>query len=219
MKTNQCRKIDTVTFKVLLYSSTSLHISLYYISDSVFISSGLRHFERTEASLEEVQSYLETTYCGHLSVETSQLSSQEEREWFADRFEELKKTSFSPEERKQLAKVMLESQVIDQKTTFNVLLIWLPLKSEPVSERTLLPLGSPGLCFSHARMEEFDHFLATKFSTVKRYGGEGAESMMGFFYELFNQSAHSGVTDVVIGMPHRGRLNLLTGLLKFPPEV
>lgn len=54
---------------------------------------------------------------------------------------------------------------------------------------------------------------------MKRYGGEGAESMMGFFYELFYQSNHSGVTDVVIGMPHRGRLNLLTGLLKFPPEV
>ncbi|MEQ2194693.1 putative 2-oxoglutarate dehydrogenase E1 component DHKTD1, mitochondrial, partial [Xenoophorus captivus] len=66
---------------------------------------------------------------------------------------------------------------------------------------------------------EFDHFLATKFATVKRYGGEGAESMMGFFYELFHQSAHSGVTDIIIGMPHRGRLNLLTGLLKFPPEV
>lgn len=43
--------------------------------------------------------------------------------------------------------------------------------------------------------------------------------MMGFFYELFYQSNHSGVTDIVIGMPHRGRLNLLTGLLKFPPEV
>lgn len=68
-------------------------------------------------------------------------------------------------------------------------------------------------------MQEFDHFLATKFATVKRYGGEGAESMMGFFYELFYQTAHSGVTDLIIGMPHRGRLNLLTGLLKFPPEV
>lgn len=68
-------------------------------------------------------------------------------------------------------------------------------------------------------MQEFDHFLATKFATVKRYGGEGAESMMGFFYELFHQMVHSGVTDIVIGMPHRGRLNLLTGLLKFPPEV
>uniref|UniRef100_A0AAQ5ZV97 2-oxoadipate dehydrogenase complex component E1 n=1 Tax=Amphiprion ocellaris TaxID=80972 RepID=A0AAQ5ZV97_AMPOC len=139
-------------------------------------TSGLRHFGKAQASVEEVQAYLEEAYCGHLSVETSQLSSLEEREWFADRFEELKRQSFSPDERKKLAKIMLESQ-------------------------------------------EFDHFLATKFATVKRYGGEGAESMMGFFYELFHHSAHSGVTDVVIGMPHRGRLNLLTGLLKFPPEV
>ncbi|XP_061576991.1 2-oxoadipate dehydrogenase complex component E1 [Cololabis saira] len=141
-----------------------------------FNTSGLRHFGKAQAPVEEVQAYLEETYCGHVSVETSQLSSLEEREWFSDRFEELKRESFSPEKKKQLAKVMLESQ-------------------------------------------EFDHFLATKFATVKRYGGEGAESMMGFFYELFHQSAHSGVTDVVIGMPHRGRLNLLTGLLKCPPEL
>ncbi|KAK2842480.1 hypothetical protein Q5P01_012680 [Channa striata] len=139
-------------------------------------TSGLRHFGKAEASVEEVQAYLEEAYCGRVSVETSQLSSLEEREWFADRFEELKRESFSTEKRRQLAKVMLESQ-------------------------------------------EFDHFLATKFATVKRYGGEGAESMMGFFYELFQQSARSGVTDIVIGMPHRGRLNLLTGLLKFPPEL
>ncbi|XP_067446290.1 2-oxoadipate dehydrogenase complex component E1 [Thunnus thynnus] len=139
-------------------------------------TSGLQHFGRTEASVEEVQAYLEEAYCGHLSVETSQLSSLEEQEWFADHFEGLKKKSFTTEERRHLAKIMLESQ-------------------------------------------EFDHFLATKFATVKRYGGEGAESMMGFFYELFHQSAHSGVTDIIIGMPHRGRLNLLTGLLKFPPEL
>lgn len=61
--------------------------------------------------MEEVQAYLEDTYCGRMSVETSQLGSLEEREWFGDRFEELKKKSFSTEERRQLAKVMLESQV------------------------------------------------------------------------------------------------------------
>lgn len=128
------------------------------------------------ATAEEVVAYLESTYCGGISVETSQLQTLQEREWFADRFEELKKEAFSPEERRMLAKLMLESQ-------------------------------------------EFDHFLATKFATVKRYGGEGAESMMGFFYELFRSSVYSGVTDVVMGMPHRGRLNLLTGLLQFPPEL
>ncbi|XP_056596526.1 2-oxoadipate dehydrogenase complex component E1 [Triplophysa dalaica] len=139
-------------------------------------TTGLRHFGKSEASAEEVVSYLERTYCGGISVETSQLQTLQEREWIADRFEELKKETFSPDERRQLAKLMLESQ-------------------------------------------EFDHFLATKFATVKRYGGEGAESMMGFFDELFRSAAYSGVTDVVMGMPHRGRLNLLTGLLQFPPEL
>lgn len=67
------------------------------------------------------------------------------------------------------------------------------------------------------KSQVFDNFLAAKFSTVKRYGGEGAESMMAFFYELFCQAPKSGVTDIVVGMPHRGRLNLLTGLLDFPP--
>uniref|UniRef100_A0A9J8AE34 2-oxoadipate dehydrogenase complex component E1 n=2 Tax=Cyprinus carpio carpio TaxID=630221 RepID=A0A9J8AE34_CYPCA len=142
----------------------------------VLNTTGLRHFGKVKATSEEVVAFLERTYCGRISVETTQLQSLQEREWFADRFEDLKKEAFSPEERRQLAKLMLESQ-------------------------------------------EFDHFLATKFATVKRYGGEGAESMMGFFYELFRSAVYSGVTDVVMGMPHRGRLNLLTGLLQFPPEI
>lgn len=82
-----------------------------FLSFSIFFFEGLRHFGKAEALVEEVQAYLEDTYCGRLSVETSQLGSLEEREWFADRFEELKKRSFSTEERRQLAKVMLESQV------------------------------------------------------------------------------------------------------------
>ncbi|XP_030624266.1 2-oxoadipate dehydrogenase complex component E1 [Chanos chanos] len=141
-----------------------------------FNTTGLRHFGKAEASIEEVVAYLESIYCGSISVETTQLQTLQEREWFADRFEELKKETFSTEEKRQLAKLMLESQ-------------------------------------------EFDRFLATKFATVKRYGGEGAESMMGFFYELFRSACYSGVTDVIMGMPHRGRLNLLTGLLQFPPEL
>ncbi|KAG7250661.1 hypothetical protein CRUP_007973, partial [Coryphaenoides rupestris] len=139
-------------------------------------TSGLRHFGKDQASVEEVVSYLDGAYCGPISVETGHLSTLQEREWLADRFEELRKQTFSAEEKRRLAAIMLESQ-------------------------------------------EFDHFLATKFATVKRYGGEGAESMMGFFDELFHQSARSGVTDIIIGMPHRGRLNLLAGLLKCPPEV
>ncbi|XP_032740726.1 probable 2-oxoglutarate dehydrogenase E1 component DHKTD1, mitochondrial isoform X1 [Rattus rattus] len=141
-----------------------------------FTTTGLLNMGKEEASLEEVLGYLNHIYCGPISIETAQLQSQEEKDWFARRFEELKKETFTTEERKHLSKLLLESQ-------------------------------------------EFDHFLATKFATVKRYGGEGAESMMGFFHELLKLSAYGGITDIIIGMPHRGRLNLLTGLLQLPPEL
>lgn len=98
-------------------SFVSIYFVLLYCCSLVHTWIGLRHFGKTEASVEEVQAYLEKTYCGHLSVETSQLSSLEERVWFADRFEELKKKSLSAEEKRQLAKVMLESQVSRRKRT------------------------------------------------------------------------------------------------------
>lgn len=65
-------------------------------------------------------------------------------------------------------------------------------------------------------MQNFDHFLALKFATVKRYGGEGAEAMMVFFNELFTQAARSDIQQAILCMAHRGRLNLLTGILKAP---
>lgn len=66
------------------------------------------------------------------------------------------------------------------------------------------------------KSQAFDNFVAKKFPTVKRYGAEGAESMMAFFDELFLQSSYCEIQELVLGMPHRGRLNLLTGLLKYP---
>ncbi|XP_046352176.2 probable 2-oxoglutarate dehydrogenase E1 component DHKTD1, mitochondrial isoform X1 [Haliotis rufescens] len=69
------------------------------------------------------------------------------------------------------------------------------------------------------RCQAFDHFLANKFTTVKRYGGEGGESMMGVFDEVFRKSASNDMSDVVLCMPHRGRLNFLTCMLDFPPVL
>lgn len=67
------------------------------------------------------------------------------------------------------------------------------------------------------KSQAWDNFLATKFSTVKRYGAEGAESMLAFFRELFMLSADDGINHIVLGMPHRGRLNLLTTMLNTKP--
>ncbi|PVD25710.1 hypothetical protein C0Q70_13370 [Pomacea canaliculata] len=69
------------------------------------------------------------------------------------------------------------------------------------------------------RCQAFDHFLANKFTTVKRYGGEGGESMMGCFDEIFRKSCQYDLQEVVICMPHRGRLNFLACMLKFPPVI
>lgn len=64
--------------------------------------------------------------------------------------------------------------------------------------------------------EEFDHFLHTKFRAVKRYGLEGCESMMACMDTIFSKAAESSFDEAVIAMPHRGRLNFLTGILRYP---
>lgn len=68
------------------------------------------------------------------------------------------------------------------------------------------------------KSQAFDDFLAVKFVTFKRYGGEGAESMMAFLHEFFKLTAQNDLENIILCMPHRGRLNVLTGMLNFPPE-
>eukprot|EP01116_Phalansterium_solitarium_P002820 TRINITY_DN130_c0_g2_i1.p1 TRINITY_DN130_c0_g2~~TRINITY_DN130_c0_g2_i1.p1 ORF type:complete len:940 (+),score=374.31 TRINITY_DN130_c0_g2_i1:92-2911(+) len=68
-----------------------------------------------------------------------------------------------------------------------------------------------------AEAEAFDHFMQKKFATTKRYALEGCEAMIPAIDAVFSVGAALGVEDVVIGMPHRGRLNLLAGLLKYDP--
>jgi len=86
------------------------------------------------------------------------------------------------------------------------------IKDQPVDDAVRKSLAAEML-----KSQAFDNFLATKFQSVKRYGGEGAEAMMGFFVQLFSQSQDQGLSDIVIAEAHRGRLNMLTGLLNFPP--
>ena len=64
-------------------------------------------------------------------------------------------------------------------------------------------------CFLETKRKGWDLNMAKKKQTTTDIQAE----------ELLKMAAYSGVTDVIIGMPHRGRLNLLTGLLQFPPEV
>ncbi|KAI0266214.1 dehydrogenase E1 and transketolase domain-containing protein 1 [Gloeopeniophorella convolvens] len=70
-----------------------------------------------------------------------------------------------------------------------------------------------------AQSESFDQFLQLKFPNLKRYGLEGGESMIPALDTLFAVAARAGVRHVVLAMPHRGRLNLLDGLLGLSPAA
>ena len=63
------------------------------------------------------------------------------------------------------------------------------------------------------RADEFERFLARKFPTKKRFGAEGAEAIIVLLREILRQAAIVGVTHVVIGTMHRGRLNLMATIL------
>ncbi|KAF5378852.1 hypothetical protein D9615_006945 [Tricholomella constricta] len=93
-------------------------------------------------------------------------------------------------------------------------------ESLPSSEKTTVDAGLKrrihGLL---ARSEVLDNFLQLKFPNLKRYGLEGGESMLPALDSLFSSASHGGIQHIILGMPHRGRLNLLTDLLKFSPAA
>ena len=63
------------------------------------------------------------------------------------------------------------------------------------------------------RAEAFERFLHTRYIGQKRFGLEGAESAIAFIDEVLCQAAASGISDSVIGMAHRGRLNVLANIV------
>jgi 2-oxoglutarate dehydrogenase E1 component len=64
----------------------------------------------------------------------------------------------------------------------------------------------------------FESFLATKFPNDKRFGLEGCESLVPGMKALIDRSVDYGIKDIVIGMPHRGRLNVLSNVVRKPNE-
>ena len=60
--------------------------------------------------------------------------------------------------------------------------------------------------------EAFESFLQTKFVGQKRFSLEGGESTIPMLDEMLCEAARDGLDEVCIGMPHRGRLNVLANI-------
>eukprot|EP00537_Pseudo-nitzschia_pungens_P001773 CAMPEP_0172370794 /NCGR_PEP_ID=MMETSP1060-20121228/39679_1 /TAXON_ID=37318 /ORGANISM="Pseudo-nitzschia pungens, Strain cf. cingulata" /LENGTH=1052 /DNA_ID=CAMNT_0013096191 /DNA_START=140 /DNA_END=3298 /DNA_ORIENTATION=- len=68
------------------------------------------------------------------------------------------------------------------------------------------------LCFA----DTFENFMAYKFNTTKRFGLDGGESVVPGLKDAIDRASELGATSFVLGMPHRGRLNILANVMRKP---
>jgi 2-oxoglutarate dehydrogenase E1 component len=62
-------------------------------------------------------------------------------------------------------------------------------------------------------------FLATKYATTKRFGLDGCESLVPGMEALIDKASELGVSHVVIGMAHRGRINVMANVMNKPLDA
>ena len=67
--------------------------------------------------------------------------------------------------------------------------------------------------------EGFEKFLHRRFPGTKRFGLDGGESLVPALEQIIKRGGALGVKDIIIGMPHRGRLNVLAAVMGKPYQV
>ncbi len=91
---------------------------------------------------------------------------------------------------------------------------WLQDRMEPTRNQQPLDLAiKRRILMKLNDAEAFEKFLHTKYVGHKRFSLEGAESVIPMLDYLFNEATADGVEEAVIGMAHRGRLNVLANTL------
>jgi 2-oxoglutarate dehydrogenase E1 component len=66
--------------------------------------------------------------------------------------------------------------------------------------------------------ELFERFLHTRYTGQKRFSLEGSETLIPLLETLVEKAPDTGVREIVLGMSHRGRLNVLANILRKPYE-
>jgi 2-oxoglutarate dehydrogenase E1 component len=67
--------------------------------------------------------------------------------------------------------------------------------------------------------EGFEKFLDVKYTGTKRFGLDGGESLIPALEQIIKRGGNLGVKEIVIGMPHRGRLSVLTQVMGKPHRL
>jgi len=158
-----------------------LELSFHQLSsadfDTVF-QTGSLHIGKADATLGEIYSAIERTYCNTIGAEFMHIVDTEQRHWIMHRMESVRS---APDYGKELRKDLLRSLI---------------------------------------QAEGLEKSLGSKYPGTKRFGLEGGESLIPMLSEMVQRCGAYGAQEIVLGMAHRGRLNVLINILgKSPSEL
>jgi 2-oxoglutarate dehydrogenase E1 component len=78
------------------------------------------------------------------------------------------------------------------------------------------PEGKRAILNKLIEAESFEKFLARKYVGTKRFGLDGGEATVPALESIIKVGGALGINEIIIGMPHRGRLNILTNVMQKP---
>jgi 2-oxoglutarate dehydrogenase E1 component len=92
--------------------------------------------------------------------------------------------------------------------------LWLQNQMEPIRNKPEFDSGTKKIIYNKLLIAEaFEHFIHTRFIGHKRFSLEGSETLIPVLDILLNIACEYGVAEVVLGMAHRGRLNVLCNII------
>ncbi len=80
-------------------------------------------------------------------------------------------------------------------------------------------LGKKAILNKLVEAEQFERFLGRKYVGTKRFGLDGGEAMIPAMESIIKVGGQLGITEIVFGMPHRGRLNMLGNVMQKPFRI
>ncbi|MHB1101916.1 MAG: 2-oxoglutarate dehydrogenase E1 component [Devosia sp.] len=94
---------------------------------------------------------------------------------------------------------------------------WIQERMEgPDKEIKFTPEGKRAILRKLVEAEGFEKFLDVKYTGTKRFGLDGSEALIPALEQIIKRGGALGVKDIVLGMAHRGRLNVLTQVMMKP---
>ncbi|SDG11344.1 2-oxoglutarate dehydrogenase E1 component [Thalassobaculum litoreum] len=94
---------------------------------------------------------------------------------------------------------------------------WIQERIEQIRNQTdFTPLGKRTILERLTAAESFEKFLAVKYVGTKRFGLDGGETLIPALEQILKRGSQLGLEEVVLGMPHRGRLSVLCNFMSKP---